>query len=253
MANASETLKIPRHVTFTMDGNGRWAEARGLPVKSGHEKGAKRITPLVRRGAELGVKEMSFWAMSTENFGRPEDEVRGLMEVFDESLQGPDADELRENGVRVRVSGDMSRFPSHIQAGVEHIVSDTKDNDTITVNFLLNYGGREEILRAGRMATRRMMEMSTDGLSDHDFNSLHTTIFEASLYTAGLQDPDLIIRTGGHQRTSGLMPYQSVYAELVFTDTLWPDYTPDEFQGTIVDFGDIQRNFGKRVLQEDDV
>lgn len=216
-----------------MDGNRRWAKERGLSVEKGHEEGARRIEPLVDYAAIQGIKYLTFYSFSTENWRRDPLEVKLLMEVFRKMLHDPVVDRLKANGVRVNIIGDYLKFPQDIVQKIEDIHEDSSLNDRITVNFALNYGGREEILNAARF------------LMEHPVSELTAEVFSEHLYTNEQPDPDLIIRTGGQHRLSGFLMWQSEYSELYFTDTLWPDFTPEEFQKALDWYEEQERRFGK--------
>jgi|SRR3989344_614662 len=216
-----------------MDGNRRWARRNRLQLLLGHENGVKRIEPVVEYAAKKGIQYLTFWAFSTENWKRSEEEVSVLLDVFRKALSGSMMDRLKENGVRVQVVGDIISFPDDIQKKVFSIVDGTKDNTKITANFALNYGGRDEILRA------------VNSLIEDNVREVTEDLFSRYLYTKGQPDPDLIIRTGGEQRLSGFLPWQSIYSELYFTRTLWPDFSAKEFAEALGEYKQRERRFGK--------
>ena len=224
---------LPVHIAFIMDGNRRWAKQHKLSLFFGHENGAKRLEPLVEEGLEKGISHMTFWAFSTENWQRPDKEVRDILEVFRRALKDPMVKRLQEKKVRVNVIGDLTPFPEDIKQDVLKILEDSKNNDRMTVNIALNYGGRAEILKA----VQTLLDSKQTSVTEEAFSGL--------LYTAGQPDPDFIIRTGGERRLSGYLPWQAVYAELYFTPTLWPDFTPEELEKALEDFENRQRRFGK--------
>lgn len=227
------TPSLPSHLGIIMDGNRRWAKERGLSVEKGHEEGARRIEPLVDYAAKHGISYLTFYSFSTENWNRDPLEVKLLMEVFRKMLHDPVVDRLKANGVRVNIIGDYVKFPKDIVEKIEDIHEDSSLNDRITVNFALNYGGREEILNATRF------------LMAHPVSALSADSFAEHLYTNEQPDPDLIIRTGGQHRLSGFLMWQSAYSELYFTDTLWPDFTPEQFQKALDWYQEQERRFGK--------
>ncbi|MBI2465376.1 di-trans,poly-cis-decaprenylcistransferase [Candidatus Shapirobacteria bacterium] len=226
-------LFLPKHVAMIMDGNRRWARERKLPVFIGHRYGFNRIEPTVSHAADLGIKYLTFWAFSTENWNREKREVDALMNLFRRMFSGSLVAKLKKNNVRVKTLGDISAFPKDIEKDIQEVVEDTKNNTGITVNFALNYGGREEILRAVQKIIAEKPKEVTE------------RIFSDFLYTAGQPDPDLIIRTGGEQRLSGYLPWQSTYSELYFTNTYWPDFNEKEFDKAILDYISRERRFGK--------
>lgn len=224
---------IPQHVGFIMDGNRRWARKNKKSLFLGHNTGAHQIEPLIDLAIEKGITHITFWAFSTENWNRPKKEVDILMKVFRNIFNDPMMKRLAENKGRLYVLGDIKNFPKDIQEQVKKIVSDTQKNRRITVNMALNYGGRDEILKT-------VNKLLTEGKKNID-----ETTFSNSLYTYGQPNPDLIIRTGGEKRLSGFFPWQSVYAELYFTDVLWPDFTAQEFEKALIDYEHRSRRFGK--------
>lgn len=229
-----------KHVAIIMDGNRRWAKNRGLDSVRGHEQAAKQaIEPLIEKCAELGIPFVTFWAFSTENWKRDEDELKGLFDVFRFAL-GSMALRFINRGAKLRILGDVSRFPKDIAQKTLEMMSKSSKNHKITVTFALNYGGRDEILRA-------IKKIITDKIAPENVTE---ELFSSYLDTAGIPDPDLIIRTGGERRTSGYLPWQSVYSELYFTPTLFPDFTPDEFQKALEDFSARDRRFGGNSVKQ---
>ncbi len=243
---------IQQHIAFIMDGNRRWAKKRFLPIEAGHSEGAKRIEPLVEQAAKKGIKYLTFYSFSTENWNRGE-EVGTLLSVFRRVLKDPMIDRLRENGVAVKIIGDLSAFPDDIKERVQVIIDESAHNDRITANFALNYGGRDEILRAiNTVILSRAKDLKSLGKDSLPAVQDETRGFQINeetlgqyLYTAGQPDPDFIIRTGGEQRLSNFLTWQSVYSELYFTDTLWPDFKEAEFDKALEEFADRERRFGK--------
>ena len=217
-------LLIPTHIAIIMDGNRRWAKEHGLPALSGHRKVADEILePLVEYAAKRGIKFITFWAFSTENWNRNAPEVDGIMRIFRHVIHKRWA-RLHEKGVRVRVIGDLSKFAPDIQESLHNVIEQTKNNKKITAVFALNYGGRDEIQRAVKR-----------GGDD----------FEKYLDTAGIPDPDMIVRTSGEQRLSGFLPWQGVYSELYFPSFHMPDFTPNRLDEVISEYRRRQRRFGK--------
>lgn len=226
--------KIPKHVAIIMDGNRRWAARHGLPVLAGHRQAVeKALKPLIRRAKELGIKYLTLWAFSTENWRRNKKEVLGLLSIFRDVLKNK-VEEASEEGIRINVIGDISQFPPDIQEGIKKGIKATSQNRVITVNFGLNYGGRDEIVRAiNKWQSKKKKGKITEAK------------FAQYLDTAGQPDPDLIIRTGEVMRLSGFLPWQAVYSELYFTKTLMPDFTPGELDKAIAEFQKRKRRFGK--------
>lgn len=225
--------KLPTHLGIIMDGNRRWAKQHLLPVIKGHQEAANHtIEPLVDRCLELGIPYLTLWAFSTENWQRSADEVTGLLDLFRHAFT-KQAELLHRKGIRLKTIGDLSRFPADIQAGIAHWIALSQANHKMTVTMALNYGGRDEILRA--------IHLLAPGENQH----LTEQEFSQKLDTAELPDVELVIRTGGAERTSGFMPWQAVYAEWYFTEVLMPDFTPAELDKALENFADRQRNFGK--------
>ena len=228
---------LPRHVAIIMDGNGRWAKARGLPRHAGHRKGADAVKPIVRVAAEMGIAHLTLFAFSAENWSRPSAEVEELMRLLRFYLRSEIA-ELHKNGVRVSIVGDRSRLEPDIVAMIEHGEALTRDNTRIHVSIALNYGGRQDIAQAARTLASRVVkgEMSLDHITEATLG--------AALYTAGTPDPDLIIRSSGEKRISNFLLWQSAYSEMVFIDTLWPDFTESDFRTAVAEFQQRDRRYG---------
>ncbi len=227
----------PQHVAIIMDGNGRWAKARGLPRVAGHRRGADAVRRVVRGAGELGVPVLTLFAFSTENWTRPADEVSDLMGLLRHYLRS-ELDELRKNGARLRVIGNREGLAADIVRDIAEAENMTAGNARIDVNICINYGSRDEILRATRRLAQRVAagEMTVDGIDQKSF--------ERELLTAGLPDPDLLIRTSGEQRISNFLLWQCAYSELVFVDTLWPDFGKEHLEQAIVEFRRRERRYG---------
>jgi undecaprenyl diphosphate synthase len=250
-------MKIPTHVSFIMDGNRRWASTRKLQILFGHDKGAHQIEPLVEYATRQGISFLTFWAFSTENWNRDAKEVAMLMQVFRNIFKDPMVQRMKKDGVKMQVIGDMTKFPQDIQDSVQALVEDTKSNSKICVNLALNYGGREEILQAvNKLVIARTYGTKQSGINEEfirdrhvaprdDIKMIDEEMFSKYLCTKDLPDPDLLIRTGGEKRLSGFLPWQSVYSELYFTDTLWPDFDSGEFQKALDEYALRERRFGK--------
>lgn len=230
----SALTKIPVHVAIIMDGNGRWARQRGLPRLAGHRAGVENMRRVLRGAVELGVQVLTIYAFSTENWGRPQDEVHGLLDIIQQVLVR-EVPELHKNGVRLRHLGSLEGISEETREGVRRAIELTKDNDRITLNVAFNYGGRSEILDA----IRRMI---TDQIPPE---RLDEALFSSYLYTAGLPDPDLIIRTAGEMRLSNFLIWQSAYAEYYSTPVFWPDFDKQELYNALLAFSQRQRRFGK--------
>ena len=228
-------MEIPiQHVAIIMDGNRRWAKQHGLDPVKGHEQAAKNaVEPLIEKCAELGIGFVTFWAFSTENWKRDEAELKGLFDVFRFAL-GSLALRFIQKGARLRILGDINRFPKDIAQKSMEMINKSSKNHKITVTFALNYGGRDEILRAVKKIVDEKIPSK----------KIDEKLFSNYLDTTGIPDPDLIIRTGGEQRLSGYLPWQSVYSELFFTPIMFPDFTPDQLTLAINDFLKRDRRFG---------
>lgn len=226
---------IPQHVAIIMDGNRRWAKDHKLPVLEGHRRVVDNILePLVEYASKRGVKYLTFWAWSTENWRRNTEEVSGIMGVFRHVLRKK-WQRLHEKGVRIKVIGNIEDFDPDIKKGLEQVIEQTKDNTTITGIFALNYGGRDEILRA-------IKKYQNSNLKNQE---LTKDLFSSFLDTEDIPDPELIIRTGGEQRLSGFLLWQSEYSELYFPTWYMPDFTNERFDEALEEFNRRKRNFGK--------
>jgi undecaprenyl diphosphate synthase len=229
---------VPRHIALIMDGNGRWANARGLSRAAGHQAGAQTVERLIRfAGRRLGLKHLTLYAFSTENWRRPEEEINFLMDLFDlyiaEKLK-----EFVEEGVRLSFLGDVKNLGARLQETVARAVQQTAKNNRLMVNIALNYGARQEIVRA----CQRIAHATMAGKIDPE--RIDSDAFARFLYTDEIPDPDLIIRTSGEKRLSNFLLWQAAYSELYFTDTLWPDFTPAELLRAIAVYQGRERRFG---------
>ncbi len=229
--------RAPRHVACIMDGNGRWAQARGKPRLFGHHAGARRVKEVVKACPGLGIKYLTMFAFSTENWKRTQVEVAGLMKLFRRYIQS-EANELLASGVRVRFIGDRLRLDPKLVTMMDRLELLTSQNDLLHLTVALNYGGRDEI---GRATKRLASEVAAGRLSAADVDE---TVLAGFLDTHFLPDPDLVIRTSGEARISNFLLWQSAYAEYEFIDTLWPDLTADIFAETVARFGRRERRFG---------
>jgi undecaprenyl diphosphate synthase len=227
----------PRHVAIIMDGNGRWAQMRGLPRTAGHKQGAEAVRRALVGAGDLGVKYLTLFGFSAENWRRPESEVDALMGLLRVYLRSEIA-EMHAKGARVRVIGDMDRFDRDIVAMIRQAEELTRENERINLTVALSYGGRQEIAAAARLLAR---EAAAGRLRPEAINE---ALFETCLTTAGMPDPDLLIRTSGEKRISNFLLWQSAYAELVFTDVLWPDFDRRHLEEAIREFNRRERRFG---------
>lgn len=228
---------VPTHVAVIMDGNGRWAQARGLPRTAGHKQGAEAVRRTLIGAGELGIKYLTLFGFSAENWRRPESEISALMGLLRIYLRSEIA-ELHSRGARVRVIGDMSRFATDITAMIAQAEDLTRHNTAINLTIALNYGGRQEITAAARTLAQEAVAGRLDP------KAINEALFETCLTTAGMPDPDLLIRTSGEQRVSNFLLWQCAYAEMIFADTLWPDFDRHHLEEAIVEFNRRQRRFG---------
>ena len=226
------SLKIPRHIAFIMDGNGRWAKSKGQPRNFGHLKGSERIEEIVLKSFDLGVECVSFYAFSTENWARPKEEVDKLMSILKSFLK-KHLKLLVKNQVKLVISGDIESLSPDLVNAINSALEKTKDFSGKVMNIAFNYGGRQEILHA----VNTLLKSGKTSVTEEEFAS--------ELYTKGLPDIDLMIRTSGEQRTSNFFPWQLVYAELYFTEVLWPDFSKDELIKAIEWYTSRERRFGK--------
>ena len=223
-------MAAPSHIAFIMDGNGRWAKRRGLPRKYGHKMGTEALERTVKAAAELGVKYVTFYAFSTENWTRPQAEIDYLMDTFRDFLKKKD--KYKGENVRLVFIGNLGRFPSDIADMARSLVEETKANDGLTVVIAMNYGSWEEITSAiNSLIARGVASVSEDDV-------------KAALYTAEIPFPDLVVRTGGEVRLSNFLLLQSAYSELLFTDVLWPDFDKNELIRVIEEYSKRERKFG---------
>ena len=225
---------LPKHIGFIMDGNGRWAKERGLPRYKGHIEGAKTFRKIGEFAGDLGIKYLTFYAFSTENWKRPREEVSAIMDLFREYLKELDERkaENEEKGIQVNFIGDKSGLPKDILAMMKYSERITKDKTKVYLNIAVNYGGRQEICRAAETLRQKGETITAEAL-------------EKQLYTADLQSLDFIIRTGGEYRLSNFLLWQSAYAELYFTPVLWPDFNQEEVERALSAFSSRSRRFGK--------
>ncbi len=225
---------LPRHVAIIMDGNRRWARARDLPELDGHAAGVEAIRGLLRHAVRRGIPVLTLYAFSRENWARSDDEVSGLFGLLEAAIRS-ETDELRRQGVQIRLLGRREELPNETRQSIEEALGATEGGERLLLNIAFNYAGRTELVDA----VRRLV---ADGTSpDH----IDEAAVSAALYTAGMPDPDLVIRTGGEQRLSNFLIWQSAYAELYFCDALWPDFGPDAFDAAVLEFARRNRRFGR--------
>jgi undecaprenyl diphosphate synthase len=225
--------RVPQHIAIIMDGNGRWAQQRGLPRLAGHRAGTENVRRILEACVDVGVTILTLYAFSTENWSRPAEEVDGLMRLLSQVIDR-ETENLRKNGVRLRHLGSLEGLPSSLRGRIERSIAATAAGDRLLVNIALNYGGRREIVTA----VQRLMR---DGLSPDQVTEETLSHY---LYTAGLPDPDLIIRTAGEMRLSNFLIWQAAYAEFYATPTYWPDFDRQELEKALLAFKQRQRKFG---------
>ena len=229
--------EIPGHIAIIMDGNGRWAAARGLPRRDGHRAGADSVEEVLRACGDLGVKYLTLYAFSSENWKRPESEINALMGLLAHFLNEK-TPSLMRNNIRLEVIGHIEKLPAKNQRQLEESITLTRKNDGLTLVVALSYGSREEIVDAART----LMEKAKEGVIEP--GDLDVATFARHLYTAGMPDPDLLIRTSGECRISNFLLWQAAYSELVFLDTFWPDFDRTALETAIATYRQRQRRFG---------
>ena len=226
--------RVPRHIAIIMDGNGRWAQARGLPRLEGHRAGTENIRRILKRAGELGIEYMTIYAFSTENWGRPDDEVSGLLEILGGVIRD-EVVELHKSNVRVLHLGSLDRVPEALAGSIRQSVEMTKNNTGLTLCVAFDYGGRAEIVHAVR-------QIVASGMRPEDVNE---GAIEANLYLPRVPDPDMIVRTAGEQRISNFLIWQAAYAEYYRTEVCWPDFDDGELTRAVEEYGRRKRSFGK--------
>ncbi len=232
-----EKENFPRHIAIIMDGNRRWAKAKGMPGKAGHKEGAKTLEKIVRYANKIGLEYITVYAFSTENWKRTEDEVGTLMALLQNYLDDYSKRADTEN-IKVKILGDVSVLSAGMQKSIKKCMERTKDNTGVTFNIALNYGGRNEILSAVKKIAQ---DVKDDKLKVDDITE---DVISNNLYTKGEPDPDLVIRTSGELRTSNFLPWQIVYSEFLFLEKLWPDFTEEDLDNAILEYQKRNRKFG---------
>lgn len=231
--------RLPSHVAVIMDGNGRWAAAKGLPKVSGHKAGMEALKKIVRKSGEIGVKYLTVYAFSTENWKRSEEEIGGIFQILIYYMER-EIREINKQNVKINILGDYSAIPPKAERAVREAVELTKANTGLRFNIALNYGGRDEITKAIKDIAKAT---SLGKIAVEDINE---NMVSERLYTAGMPDPDLIIRTSGELRLSNFLLWQSAYSEFYFTNCLWPDFDENKYLEAIADYQNRKRNFGGR-------
>jgi undecaprenyl diphosphate synthase len=233
---------LPRHVAVIMDGNGRWAERRGLDRIEGHRAGIESVRAVVRAAHELGVAQLTLYAFSTENWNRPKGEVDALMALLEHYLES-ELEELDRNGIRLRAMGRLDRLPGSVRARLEAAIQRTRENREMVVLFALSYGGRTEIVDAARRIAREVEQGKLDP------EQIDEKVFAAYLYAPDLPEPDLLIRTGGESRVSNFLLWQIAYTEIHVTDVMWPDFRKSDLVDAILSFQNRERRYGLTSAQ----
>jgi undecaprenyl diphosphate synthase len=229
--------KLPQHIAIIMDGNGRWAKRRTLARIRGHQKGMEAVKEVVKSCRELGIQALTLYAFSQENWKRPKTEIKGLMRLLKSFIRSELA-ALKKNNIRVKSIGHLERLPEDVQAIVKDAIEETKDNRGMVLNVALSYGGRDEILQA---VARIVQKARANNFSPAELNE---EMFSRELYTAGLPDPDLLIRTSGEMRISNFLLWQLAYTEIYVTEVLWPDFKKQDLYEALIDYQKRQRRFG---------
>lgn len=229
--------EFPRHVAIIMDGNGRWAKERGLPRTEGHRSGVNTLRGIIKYCGKIGLEYLTVYAFSTENWKRPDQEVKFLMNLLVEYIK-IDLKLLNKNNVKIRIIGDISPLPKAVKTAIKKAVSITENNDGLKLNIALNYGGRGEIIKAVKDIVN---DIKDENVSEIDISE---QLFDEYLYTSGIPDPDLVIRPSGELRISNFLLWQIAYSEFWFSDCLWPDFSPEHLAQAIEDFSKRNRRFG---------
>lgn len=232
-----ENLVLPEHIGIIMDGNGRWAKKRGMPRSVGHSAGANNFRKIIRYCSDIGIKYLTMYAFSTENWKRPKDEVNALMKLFKQYLEEALRD-FKDDVIKLRFIGDTTAFSQDIQDLMKEAVEGSKDRDGMVLNLAMNYGGRDEIVMAAKTIAEKVKtgEISVDDIDEQ--------MISGSIYTANQPDPDLIIRPSGEYRISNFLIWQSAYSEYVIMDKLWPDFTSDDLNYALIEYAKRNRRFG---------
>lgn len=238
LKNKIDLSRVPQHVAIIMDGNGRWAKKQGLNRIFGHQNAITSVREATEAAAELGVKYLTLYTFSTENWDRPKAEVNALMELLVKSIEN-ETPTLNKNGVRLAMIGDATRLPNSVAARLQTCIEETKNNSRMTLILALSYSSRWEMLEAVKQISAQVAsgEISADAIDDN--------LFSSKLTTAGIPDPDLLVRTSGEQRISNFLLWQIAYSELYFTDVFWPDFRKKDFYQAIMSYQARERRFGK--------
>lgn len=230
-------MKVPEHVAIILDGNGRWAKSKGMPRNYGHTQGAKNVEIICEEAWNMGIKYLTVYAFSTENWNRPQKEVSALMKLLRNYMKNC-VKTAHKNHMRVRVIGDKTRLDSDIQKSIAELEQETRNNDGLNFQIAINYGSRDELLRA----MKRMLRDAGEGKLTEE--TITESVFESYLDTSGIPDPDLLIRTSGEQRISNYLLWQIAYSELYFCPVPWPDFSKEELEKAVADYNNRDRRYG---------
>ncbi len=238
LSNKTDLKILPRHVAVIMDGNGRWAKAKGLPRIEGHRRGANTLKEMLRYCKDLGIETLTAYAFSTENWGRPHTEVSFLMALFEKLLR-KELKEMHEEGVRINFIGDLTILPQSLQREMQHSMEVTKNNNDVHFNVAINYGSRHEMVKACRTISEKVRQ------GELDPETINEDTISKYLYTAASPDPDLLIRTSGEMRLSNFLLWQLAYTEIYVTDIFWPDFDRHQFDRALLAYQSRDRRYGK--------
>ena len=230
--------RIPKHIAIIMDGNGRWAKKRFLPRLAGHKAGSETLREVIATCGDLGVEHLTVYAFSTENWGRPEEEITGLFNLLRGYLD-TELEIMDKEGIRIHAIGDLSKLPTDLRSKIENAMEKTKNHSTLQLNIALNYGGRDELIKAVQSLARDVKQ------GQLDIDDIDEDMFEGRLFTKNIPDPDLLIRTSGELRLSNFLLWQLAYSEFYFTDVFWPDFKKQELLLAIQEYQKRKRRFGK--------
>ncbi len=233
-----QTTSVPNHVAIIMDGNGRWAQAQEKNRSAGHFEGARRVRAIIDGCDKEGVKILTLFCFSTENWNRPQEEVSVLMEILVEFMK-KEGQELIDNNIRINVFGDLSKLPESVAFELSDLENRAKGNTGFILNFCISYGGRLDITRAAKTIAEKVLN------GENQLDEIDESFFSKHLYTGKLPDPDLIIRTSGEYRISNFLLWQCAYSEIYFTDVLWPEFDPEELKKALLEYSNRARRYGK--------
>ena len=230
-------MKIPKHVAIILDGNGRWAKSKGMPRNYGHAQGSKTVERICEDAYRMGIKYLTVYAFSTENWSRPNDEVIALMRLFEQYLVEALSD-FKDENIKVQFLGEMEKFSPKIQSLIKKVESSSQNRSGMVLNIAMNYGGKSEIVNAAKVIAQKVVK------NEIQISEITESLFSNYLYTSGQPEVDLVIRTGGEYRTSNFLIWQAAYSEYAFTDILWPDFKLEDLDNILILYAKRQRRFG---------